>query len=58
MIIERYGDFFENVTAQVKCCNEYEAQRIRNSEGFNNGVTSRMHFCCISENQKELKESC
>ena len=58
MIIERYGDFFENVTAQLKCSNEYEAQRIRNSEGFDNGVTSRMHLPCISENQKELKECC
>ena len=56
MSIERYRDFFENVTAQVKCCNAYEAQRIRNSEGFDNGVTSRMHFHCISYNQKELKE--
>ena len=58
MIIERYGDFFENVAVQLKCCNEYEAQRIRNSEGFDNGVTSRMHFRWISENDKELKESC
>ena len=58
MSIERYGEFFENVFAQLKRCNEYEAQRIRNSEGFDNGVTSRMHVCCISENQKELKECC
>ena len=56
--MERYGEFFENVTRQVKCCNEYETQRIRNSEGFDNGVTSRMHFCSISENQTELKECC
>ena len=58
MIIERYGDFFENVTTELKCCNEYEAQRIRSSEGFDNGVSSSMHFCCISENQKEFKICC
>ena len=56
--MERYGEFFENVTRQVKCCNEYETQRIRNSEGFDNGVTSRMHFCRISQSQKQLKECC
>ena len=58
MSIERFGDFFENVTAQVKCCNEYEAQRIRSSECFDNGVSSNMHLCSISENQKELRECC
>ena len=58
MIIETYGDFFENVTAQLKCCNEYEAQRIRNSEGFDSGVTSSMHFFSISNNQKEFKGCC
>ena len=57
MSIERYGDFFENVTAQLKCCNEYEAQRIRNSEGFDNGLLQG----CISVASlkiKKLKECC
>ena len=58
MIIERYGDFFENVTAQLKCCKEYQAQRIRNREGLDSGVTSSMHFLRISKNQKEFKGCC
>ena len=58
MIIERYGDLFENVTAQLRCCKEYEGQRIRNSEGLDSGVTSSMHFFSISNNQKEFKGCC
>ena len=61
MIIERYGDFFENVTAQLKCCDEYEAKRIRNSEGLDSGLLQpciSLAFLRIKKSLKDVVKDC
>ena len=53
MIIERYGDFSENVTAQLKCCNE---MKLKESETVKVSIMGFLQGC-ISVASLKIKKS-